>query len=53
MAEHLHDLIASPSFGNTPSAPHTLPWIDDNITNDGELPYVGDAIADYENGRHA
>ena len=52
MAEHLHNLIASPSFGNTPSAAHTLPWIDGEENSGGELPYIGDAVADYENGRH-
>lgn len=56
MAEHLHDLIAAPTFGNTPSAPHPLPWIEGGVGEgpvaDGDLTYIGDAVADYETGRH-
>ena len=54
MAEGLHDLIANPQFGGTPSAPHPLPWIDGGpINGDSEdLTYIGDAVADYDNPRH-
>jgi hypothetical protein len=54
MGEHLHDLIAAPNFGNAPSAPHPLPWIDGGVINgtSEDLSYIGDAVADYESGRH-
>ena len=59
MAEGLHDLITNPNFGNSenghhPSAPHPLPWIDGGVINgqSEDLTYIGDAVADYENGRH-
>ena len=47
------------TFGNVvdgvhASAPHPLPWIDGGVINgtSEDLTYIGDAVADYENGRH-
>lgn len=51
MATHLHDLIAAPHYGATPSIAHPLPWLTtDPLTDD--VTYAGDVIEDYETERH-
>jgi hypothetical protein len=46
LAATLHRLTPNPLYGG-PSAPHTLPWVDESATPDG-LAYIGDAIYEYE-----
>lgn len=48
MAETLHDLIAAPHYGQVPSAAHHLPWINGGVTEEPEMNYIGDAVADWE-----
>lgn len=53
MAESLHDLIAAPHYGLTPSTPHPLPWLDGTTPTDNDEPvYAGDVIEEYERERH-
>lgn len=44
-----HALIANPLYGRTPSAAHTLPWVDGGvIPTDDDILYAGDAVHEWE-----
>lgn len=49
MSQNLHDLIANPLYGIAPSAPHTLPWLNDEpVELEPDRVYVGEAIETYD-----
>jgi hypothetical protein len=49
LADGLHDLIANPLYGRTPSAPHPLPWVEGGVIADtADIMYAGDAVAEWE-----